>query len=116
MHSNEILPDFPEDDYSNEASHGTGSDSNNEMLPTSSISSDESLQIEKDSDMPHIHVTLGTRITKTRDVANTQQELVYAIGFTYERQLCMASTSTSSTQRTIKRKGRYMNLSGSVDN
>ena len=115
IHGCENLPDVPDDGNCSEASNDTGSGFNNELLPTSSISSDESPQLELKSDMAATHIIPGTRMTRTRDVVSTLQNPVYAIDFPSKTQTSMASNSTSGTQRTIKRKGRCMDLAGSVD-
>lgn len=115
IHGYKNLPDVPEDDYCSEVSNDTGSGFNNELLPTSSILSEESPQIELKSDMAATYIMPGTRITRTLYVTSTQEEPVHAIDFLYERQTSIASNSTSSTQRTIKRKGRCMDLAGSFN-
>jgi hypothetical protein len=115
IHGLENLPDVPDDGYCSEASNDTGFGFNNGLLPTSSVSSNESPQSELKSDMAATHIMLGTKLTRTWDVASTQQEPVYAIDFPFKTQTSMASNSTSSTRKTIRRKGRCMDLAGSVD-
>ncbi len=114
FHQNKGLPDVPEDDSSSNISNEIDSGFNNEELPTSSISSDESSQIEQEPDLL-IRPFPGTIFTRTWDMTEIRKDPAYSFDSSSERQMSTASTLSCGSQRTIKRKGRCINLTRSVE-
>jgi hypothetical protein len=112
VHKTKTLPEGPEDDSSSMVSNGSDSGIN-QRLPTSSISSDESPQIEEQPDMSIRWRLSGTTTTRTWDTADNRRKPPY-FDTSSERQVSMTSTPSSGIHRTIKRKGRCMDLASSI--
>jgi hypothetical protein len=95
------LLQIAEDDSSSENSNESEARYDIGNLPTSSISSDESPPIEKEQ------LSRGT-VARTRDIVKSRQDLEYV---TYpSKQLAIASSSSLSTPRELKKKDGCMNL------
>jgi len=98
------LSDVPEDDFSSVASSENDFGVNNERLPTSSISSDESPPLEADCKQ------LGAIIARTSDAATELQMPMCLVEASSRKQISTSSTPMSNTPRAIKRNKGCTNL------
>jgi hypothetical protein len=117
VYDKKTLPDLPEDNSSSIASSesDSGFGYNDERLPTSSISSDESPDFEKDSGTSAIPRLSGKTAIVAWSTADNQPDAVELPDSFGERRMHSGGTSISGTSRTIRRKNRYVDLASSVN-
>lgn len=109
------LPEPPEDDSSTENSNESDAGFNPEHLPTSSISSDESPQVEKEQDQSIVQRLLRSTVARTGDLANSRKDTEYVTVPSPSEQLPPTSSSSSSTPRGLKKRVGCLNLGDFVD-
>jgi hypothetical protein len=103
------LPQMPEDDSSSENSNESETRFDIGNLPTSSISSDESPPIEEQDQSIIGRLSRGTA-ARTGDIVESRQDPAYVIDSVPSKQLAIASYSSSSTPRGLKKKDGCVNL------
>ncbi|KAE9367993.1 hypothetical protein N431DRAFT_445061 [Stipitochalara longipes BDJ] len=109
VYDNKTLPDVPEDDSSSIISSENDYGFNNEQLPTSSISSNESSVLEMECKL------FRPIMARTSDTSTDYRESVCVVETSSGKQMHTARDSASGPLRTIKRKSRCMDLASSAD-